>query len=146
MNNEKNLILVEASALPEVFEKVLKAKKLLRNGGASTVNEASKKAGLSRSAFYKYKDSVFPFHEMQGIITLFFEVADIAGVLSDILRTLAEAGCNVLTINQNIPVNEIANITISIRTGVMSCDVDNLLSMLKELNGVNSIQILSKEA
>ncbi len=144
--NKKNLILVDASALPEVFEKVLEAKKMLRRGEAATVNDAAKKAGLSRSAFYKYKDSVFPFNEMQGIFTLFFEVMDIPGVLSDILKVLAEAGCSVLTINQNIPVHDMANITISIRATELAHDVDTFMAILKEINGVNTIQILSKEA
>lgn len=144
--NKKNLILVDASALPEVFEKVLEAKKMLRRGEAVTVNDAAKKAGLSRSAFYKYKDSVFPFNEMQGIFTLFFEVMDIPGVLSDILKVLAEAGCSVLTINQNIPVHDMANITISIRAAQLAHDIDTFMAILKEINGVNSIQILSKEA
>ncbi len=139
--------LVHSSVLPEVFEKVIEVKKLLKLGKIKTVNEASEQVGISRSAYYKYKDHVFPFFETsQGkIITLSFILEDIPGILSHILNIIASYQANVLTINQNIPINGTANITISIRTGNMTGDIEILISEIEMLNGVREIDILGRE-
>ncbi len=137
-------ILVEASILPKVFEGVLCAKKLIAQGN-TTINKAAEQSGISRSAYYKYKDYVFSFSEMSdgGIITLFFVLKDKPGVLSDILGTLAKSGANILTINQNIPVNGSANITISFQaTGGMN--TDELLEQIKRIFGVNKVEIIAR--
>jgi chorismate mutase len=143
---KKNLILVDSSVLPDVFLGVLQAKKMLNTGNCTTVNEASAKAGISRSAFYKYKDYVFTVNEMQGgILTLFLKLKDVAGLLSEILNVLARVKCNILTINQNIPVNGLADITISLRTDNMNCEIEKLLELISECSGVISVEILAKQ-
>ena len=106
--------LVTAEALPEVFLRVAEAKRMLQVGEATTVGEAAKQVGISRSAFYKYKDAVQPFQNMHAgrIITFYALLKDIPGVLSNYLSIFANSGANILTINQTIPTNGCAGVTI----------------------------------
>ena len=122
MPQKPSYLLVDTAVLPDIFPKVVEAKRLLKTGKCKTASEAAEKLKISRSAFYKYKDCVFPFEEMgkDKIITMFFELLDEPGVLSQVLKTFAAAQASVLTINQNIPVNQSANITISFRTEGMN--------------------------
>ena len=109
--------LVAADALPEIFIRVAEAKCMMQTGEADTVGAATKMAGISRSAFYKYKDSVF-FYEDQDksrVITYSLWLSDDPGVLSEVLTALSRFGVNVLTVNQNIPVDRVALVTISFR-------------------------------
>ncbi|HHU63407.1 MAG TPA: ACT domain-containing protein [Clostridiales bacterium] len=147
MHNKTTFYLVDASVLPEVFTSVVKAKRLLKLGKVNTVNEAVKAVGISRSAYYKYKEAVFPFTEgTRGkILTLALVLEDVPGVLSSILNIIAEARANILTMNQNIPVHGLANVTISIDTKELREDTDYLISMLGEQKGVQKIEILAKE-
>lgn len=111
------LLLVDAGVLPEVFGKVLEAKEHLQSGRAATAAEAARMAGISRSAFYKYKDAVFPYDaERSGsILTLHLILRDRPGVLSSVLSSFAAAGVNILTVNQNIPAGGVASVSISAR-------------------------------
>ncbi len=145
LKDNKNLIIVDARVLPSVFSGVLEAKKMLRLGTAKTVGEAAQASGISRSAFYKYKDYVFPVKDMKGILTISFELVDIAGILSEVLRVMAEANCNILTINQNIPVNGIANITISIQNDEDSFRVEDFMEKLERIKGIRNIHVMAKE-
>lgn len=142
--SRNSLVLVDSKVLPEVYLKVLEAKRVLAEGECKEISDAVKKAGISRSAYYKYKDYVFPFNQMQGIITLFFIVSDITGVLSSVLSTLAEAGANVLTINQNIPVNSVADVSISIQN-VSGTDLQELMDRLGALKGVKDVKVLARQ-
>lgn len=143
--SKTSLMLIDSKVLPEVFSKVLHAKKLLADGECKDISEAVKKAEISRSAFYKYRDYVFPFNQMQGIITLFFIVSDITGVLSSILSVLADAKTNVLTINQNIPVNSVADVTISVQNDISAVDLNELVDRLSSLDGVKDIRVLARQ-
>lgn len=142
---ESTYILVNEKIAPEVFVKVVKAKENLASGKYKTVNEALRSVSLSRSSFYKYKDYVFAHSKFdtEQIVTLFFTLDDIAGILSDILILLSSASANILTINQNIPVNSIANVTISMRTDGMKLSLEEMIQRLKTVDGVNKIEILS---
>lgn len=142
--SKTSLMLIDSKVLPEVFSKVLHAKKLLADGECKDISEAVKKAEISRSAFYKYRDYVFPFNQMQGIITLFFIVSDITGVLSSILSVLADAKTNVLTINQNIPVNSVADVTISVQNDISAVDLNELVDRLSSLDGVKDVRVLAR--
>lgn len=143
--SKTSLMLIDSKVLPEVFSKVLRAKKLLADGECKDISEAVKKAEISRSAFYKYRDYVFPFNQMQGIITLFFIVSDITGVLSSILSVLADAKTNVLTINQNIPVNSVADVTISVQNDISAVDLNELVDRLSSLDGVKDVRVLARQ-
>lgn len=147
MIQKPTYLLVDTSVLPDIFPKVVEAKRLLRTGKCKTASEAASTLKISRSAFYKYKDCVFPIEEMgkDRIITLFFELVDIPGVLSQILKVLAGANTSILTINQNIPVNQSANITISFRTEGMTKSVESLLKKLKTIEGMKKIEIIAGE-
>ena len=142
---QRKLVIADLSVLPPVYHKVLKVKEILESGAADTVNEAADMADVSRSAYYKYKDYVFPFNQMQGILTLLIAVVDIKGVLSDMLAFMSDAGCNILTINQNVPINGVANITITVQTEQMRLSTDRLISGLQSVRGVRKVNILAKQ-
>jgi len=147
MKSRYTYILVDRNVLPEVFSKVIEVKKLLSMGTFKTVNEAVKEVGLSSSAYYKYKDYVFPFNETSRgkVITLFFVVEDFSGILSSIINKIAQAKANILTINQNIPINGLADVTISIETENMVMDMDELMSEISKIEGVRRQEILSRD-
>lgn len=147
MDLKTSYLLVDTSIAPEVFVKVVEAKNSIASGRCKTINEAIEKAKISRSAFYKYKNYVYPYNELrkEKIFTLFFTLDDVSGILSDILQVFAKYRTSVLTINQNIPVNNIANITISVRMGTAGTDVDALIHEMNDINGVHKIELLAME-
>lgn len=146
-NDTNNYYLIDGGVLPEVYVKVVEAKKLLRLGKVKTINDAVIAVGISRSAYYKYKDYVFPFVEKtQGkIITLISVLKDEPGVLSGLLNLFAKSGCNILTINQNIPINGLANISVSIQTGNMIMSVTDLLSRIRAMSGIINVDVIASE-
>ena len=137
--------IVEAKALPEVFLKVAEAKWLLETGEATTVNEAARTTGISRSAFYKYRDAIAPFQNLMAgrILTFQFILRDVTGLLSSILTIFAQFGANILTINQTIPTNGCASVTISAETTNMSSGVEDMLRSLEAIDGVLKAEILA---
>ncbi len=132
--------------MPEILKKTVKAKELLKSGKAKTINEATEIVGMSRSAFYKYKDYIFPFYEasMGKIITVSLLLEHIPGVLSAILDEIARAHGNVLTINQNIPIQNMAGVTISFETGNMTKNVEDLLEIIQNKDGVQKVDIVAQ--
>ena len=139
--------IVEASALPEVFLKVAEAKRLLSTGEAATVNEATKMTDISRSAFYKYRDSVLPFQNMMTgrIITMQLLLHDQPGLLSEILGVLAATKVNIITINSIMPTNGTAVVTISAETNELTVSIEELLSTLGEMDGVVKAEVRAGE-
>ena len=136
---------VLADALPEVFVKVAEAKRMLQVGEVKTIGEAAAAVGVSRSAFYKYKDAVQPFQNMRNghIITFYALLKDVPGVLSEYLSIFAEFGANILTINQTIPTNGCAGVTVSAETAEMTVPIEALVSRLTVLKGVLKFEILA---
>lgn len=147
MKEKPNYYLVEGSALPEVYIKVVEAKKLLRSGRAKTVHEAAKAVGISRSAFYKYKDSIQSFNEKGAntTVTINATLRDEPGVLSNLLNVFAREGCNVLTINQNIPYNEVAPVSVAFRTENMIDDIGTLIEKLYAVEGTVQIELIGSK-
>lgn len=139
--------LVERSLLPEVFQRVIEANEAIASGRASTASEAARMAGLSRSAYYKYKDGVRPFFEAttDRIVTFHFMLLDQPGVLSSILGLMAASGSNLLTVNQSIPMRGQASVTIAARTGGMQYSVEELMHRAERLEGVSKVEILASE-
>ncbi len=137
--------IVEAEALPEVFLKVAQTKWMLETGEAATVNEATKATGISRSAFYKYRDSIIPFQNLMAgrILTFHFILRDVTGLLSSILSIFAQFGANILTINQTIPTNGCAGVTVSAETSEMGEDLDAMMSRIGAMEGVLKFEILA---
>lgn len=142
---KKKYYLVSAEALPEVFIKVAKAKRMLQVGEADTVGEAARLVGISRSAFYKYKDAVQPFQNMRAghIITFYALLKDIPGVLSNYLSIFANSGANILTINQTIPTNGCAGVTISAETSDMVEGLEELMARASSAEGVLKFEIMA---
>ena len=138
MASDPKYYIVEASALPEIFLKVAEAKRLLSVGEAATVNEATQMTGISRSAFYKYRDAVLPFQNMMTgrIITFQLLLHDTPGILSDILTTFADLKANIITINSIVPTNGCAVVTISAETMDLTVSVEDLLLQLRSAKGV----------
>ncbi len=137
--------LVASEALPEIFIKVAEAKRMLQTGEADTVGAATRQVGISRSAFYKYKDAVQPFNDMKAghIITFYAMLRDTTGVLSNVLSIFATSGANILTINQSIPTNGCAAVTISAETSEMTSMLDELISRVSAADGVVKFEILA---
>ena len=138
--------LVKEDILPEAIKKTIKAKEVLKRGDARTINEAVAKMGLSRSAYYKYKDYVFPFYEAtkDKIITLSLLLEHKPGVLSRVLNLIATDSGSIMTINQGIPLQGVANTTISIETKNLSVDLEALLDKLRMIDGVKRLEVLGQ--
>ena len=141
-----DFLIVSKSILPETILKTAQVKELLVKGDVNTINEAVEQVGLSRSAYYKYKDGVFPFYEAshEKIITIALILENKAGVLSHVLNFIASVKGNVLTINQGIPLQGVANVSISIETAGMADTPENLLTGLDEINGVRKIEVIGQ--
>ena len=145
MGKEIKYYIVAAEALPEIFIKVAEAKRMMQTGEADTVGAATRLAGISRSAFYKYKDSVQPFNDMKAehIITFYGMLKDNTGVLSRVLGIFASSGANILTINQSIPTNGCAAVTISAETSGMEQTLESLIASVSGVEGVIRFEIMA---
>jgi chorismate mutase len=141
---DKKFYLVREDVLPEAMKKTLEAKEMIERGKAESVWDAVNKVDLSRSAFYKYRDTVFPFHTIvkERLITLFFQLEDRSGTLSQLLGVVANSGCNVLTIHQTIPIQGRANVTLSLNVAQMAIEIDELLARLRRLEFVEKVEVL----
>lgn len=140
-------LLIKSEALPEVFRAVARAKQLLVNGEASSSAEAARLAGISRSAFYKYKDMVLPYErsEREQVITVHAVLEDRPGVLAAFLAVFFDSNANILTVNQNIPVGGAASVSVSAKVGRMDISLARLLDSLRMLSGVKSLDNISGE-
>lgn len=141
------MFIINSDILPKAYEKVIKAKLLLRTGDAATIQEACRTAGVSRSAFYKYKDSVFDYtaQERGRTVTLFMILKHTPGVLSDIINKIASVKGNIITINQNIPVMDSATLTASIDTKTMEINPEELIELLLSCKGCKKVEIIGME-
>ena len=145
MSNKHKYYIVEASALPEVFVKVAEAKRLLSTGEAATVNEATRMTDISRSAFYKYRDSVLPFQNMASgrIITFQFLIHDEPGLLANMLDIFPECNANIQTNNTFVPTNGTAVLTISAETMDLTVSLEEMLRRLRAFPGVIKAEVLA---
>ena len=147
MGETTKYFVVKQKAIPEVLLKVVEAKRLLESEKVLTIQEAVDAVGISRSSFYKYKDDIFPFHDnSQGTnITLTFQMDDEPGILSDVLKIIAEYRANILTIHQSIPINGIASLTLSIQVLQTTGDISRMIEQLEGQPSVHHVKILAKE-
>lgn len=146
IKKSKDFLIVSKDILPEAILKTAQAKELLAKGDVETVNEAVEKVELSRSAYYKYKDGVFPFYEAsrEKIITLSLILENKSGVLSHVLNFIAAFKGNVLTINQGIPLQGIAHVSVAIETAGIIDTPEKLLEGLGALEGVRKIEVVGQ--
>ena len=147
MGETTKYFVVKQKAIPEVLLKLVEAKRLLESEKVLTIQEAVDAVGISRSSFYKYKDDIFPFHDnSQGTtITLTFQMDDEPGILSDVLKIIAEYRANILTIHQSIPINGIASLTLSIQVLQTTGDISRMIEQLEGQPSVHHVKILAKE-
>ena len=147
MGETTKYFVVKQKAIPEVLLKVVEAKRLRESEKVLTIQEAVDTVGISRSSFYKYKDDIFPFHDnSQGTtITLTFQMDDEPGILSDVLKIIAEYRANILTIHQSIPINGIASLTLSIQVLQTTGDISRMIEQLEGQPSVHHVKILAKE-
>lgn len=140
--------LVREDVLTESMMKTMEVKRLLASGKASTIQEATKSVGLSRSAFYKYRDTVFPFESVarEKILTIFIQLEDQKGSLATLLSIITEVKCNVLTIHQTIPVQGRANVTLSLDVTAMELNVEAFIKQLNAPEFVEAVSIISSGA
>lgn len=147
MRETAGYYVVKQKAVPEVLLKVVEAKRLVDSGRALSVQEAVDEVGISRSSFYKYKDDIFPFHDnAQGTtITLTFQMDDETGLLSDVLKIVADCGANILTIHQSIPINGVASLSLSIQVLPTTGNVSEMIEAMEAKAGVHNVKIVAKE-
>lgn len=145
MAKQPKYYIIETSALPEIFLKVAEAKRMLAAGEVRTVHEASKRVGISRSAFYKYKDAILPFQNMMKgrIITFQMTLYDEPGVLSALLMVFAREKANVLTINSIVPTDGQALVTISAELSEVEISLDELMAEMNEISGVIKVNVIA---
>lgn len=145
--NDSIYYVVKKKALPEVLQNVVEAKYLLESGKVETIQEATEAANISRSSFYKYKDDIFLFHDnARGTtINLTVQLDDEPGLLSDVLKTVAEFGANILTIHQSIPIGGIAALSISVQVLENTGDISSMVDEMQNKSGVHFVKIIGKE-
>ena len=147
MGESAKYYVVRRKAVPEVLLKVVEVKRLLESERVTTVQEAVDIVGISRSSFYKYKDDIFQFHDNAPgtTITLTFDMDDEPGLLSDVLKTIAEYQANILTIHQSIPINGIASLSLSVQILQTTGDISKMIEQMEGQKGVHHVKILAKE-
>jgi chorismate mutase len=142
-----NFLIVDKRALPDVYEKVVDAKRLLKEGKVKDVTEAAKTVNISRSVYYKYKDTVFELAETdQGQkVTINMMINDNKGVLSGILNFISEEGGSIITINQGIPMNKKANVSLTINISAINGDLTTLMEGMSKLKDVEKVEFVAME-
>ena len=147
MAEKTKYFVLKQKAVPEVLLKVVEAKRLLDSGQAVSVQEAAETVGISRSSFYKYKDDIFPFHDnAKGkTITMVIQLDDEPGLLSVVLRIVADYHANILTIHQSIPVNGIASLTLSVDVLNETGDISQMVDTIEQQQGIHYLKILARE-
>lgn len=147
MKEKTKYFVVREKAVPEVLLKVVEAKRMLDTKRAGTVQEAADQVGISRSSFYKYKDDIFPFHEeAKGkTITFIIQMDDEPGILSNVLRAIAQNHGNILTIHQSIPISGIATLTLSVQILQGEGDAEAMVDDIEQMEGIHYLKILGRE-
>ncbi|WP_036607308.1 ACT domain-containing protein [Oribacterium sp. P6A1] len=147
MNSESDYFVVRTKALPTVLKKVVEVKTILESEKGISIAEATERAGLSRSSFYKYKDDIFPFYDSTKgkTVTLVIQMRDELGYLSKICSKISEYRANILTIHQSIPINSIVTLTVSIEVREDTSDINTMIREIEEWQNIQYVKILSQE-
>ena len=147
MKDKMQYYVLKEKAVPEVLLKVVEAKRLIDSGKIASVQEATESVGISRSSFYKYKDDIFPFHETTKgkTITMVIQMDDEPGLLSGVLKTIADFHANILTIHQSIPINGVATLTLSVDILPSEGDAEGMVDTIEHSEGIHYLKILGRE-
>lgn len=143
---EDKFYIVSEKILSDAMKKTVKVKELLKNGEEDQIKEAVKRVGLSRSAYYKYKDYIFPFvpEEEEELVTLSLLAVDREGILSEVVTKIAEYHASILTINQDIPLDQVAHITLTIKVSNLSVALERLFEEVEKIVGIRRVELVSK--
>ena len=142
----KKFYLIREDVLPESVAKTLMIKDALKNDPTQSIFEAVKQFDLSRSAFYKYRDTIFPVDEkMENTkeFTLILYVNDIIGMLAEVLNKLSALNLSVLTIHQSIPMDNRATITVSLDAKGTNLEIDDVIASLQTIDYVSKVELIS---
>ncbi|ETP73109.1 ACT domain-containing protein [Lachnospiraceae bacterium JC7] len=147
MNSESDYFVVRTKALPTVLKKVVEVKSILESEKGISIAEATERAGISRSSFYKYKEDIFPFYDSTKgkTVTLVIQMRDELGYLSKICSKISEYMANILTIHQSIPINSIVTLTVSIEVREDTSDINTMIREIEEWPNIQYVKILSQE-
>ena len=147
MNSESDYFVVRTKALPTVLKKVVEVKSLIESEKGISIAEATERAGISRSSFYKYKEDIFPFYDSTKgkTVTLVIQMRDELGYLSKICSKISEYRANILTIHQSIPINSIVTLTVSIEVREDTSDINTMIREIEEWPNIQYVKILSQE-
>ena len=147
MAGDSPFLLVSSDALPDIFLKVVETKQLLINGQARSATEAIRMTGISRSAFYKYKDAVYAYSDSPSahMISVHAVLEDRPGVLMSLVSELYNVGANILTVNQSIPIAGAALVAVSADVERLEISIPQLLDRLRAIEGVKTIESISGE-
>ena len=139
--------IVDDSLLPEAFGKVIEARKMIDNGEVKNVSEAVKKVGISRASYYKYKDYVYEAQQSSWQRNAFisFLLSHKSVILSKVLNSISNRDANILTINQNIPINDSASVVISLDLSQMDGTIDELIADISAIDGTNKVNLVAVE-
>lgn len=142
-----NYLVVNKEVLPEIFSKVVEVKELMEKGSYTQVSEAVKQIGISRSAYYKYKDHVYSVSKSdfgrKAVIS--FSLSHQKGILSEVLQEVMSSKCNIVTINQNIPIHNQAKVMISLDVSEMNISIEQLIVKIGKVNGVSKCALIAVE-
>ncbi len=140
-------LIVHKSILPDYYEKVLEARRLMDSGKVKEVSQAVRQVGISRSTYYKYKDFIFEPTDMAGSrkAVLSMMLDHTPGVLSALLRCISEAGASVLTITQSLPIHDMASVTLSLDLSDMTLAMSELVTSIAATAGVDNVRLLAVE-
>lgn len=143
---EATYYLVREDILPEALVKTLQVKELLARGDFATVHEAAEHVGLSRSAYYKYRDGIFPLNRMERerIVTVSMDMEHRSGVLSRVLSLVASFEGNVLTIHQTIPLQGMANVVLSVELNAAMERIGEMMQTIKAVEGVRRAVVIGQ--
>lgn len=144
MEENKNYYIIREDVLPEAVQKTLKIKKALEENQKLSILEASKQFDLSRSAFYKYKDTIFPIQDFkkESVLTMSINVDDIPGILGKILSVVNEEKCSIITIHQTVPINNIATIIFSVNIDLKFTTIEILKAKIENIDYVNKVKVI----
>ncbi len=147
VEKRSEFILVDRHILPPIISKVLEAKMILSQNPHRSVQSVVEEQGISRSAYYKYRDNVYPFYDTSygRVLTIIFVVEDVSGILSTIINIMARASLNIVTINQNMPINGLADISVSVETDKLEGRMSDVIRRLKEIDGVRKCEIIARD-
>ncbi len=143
---DERFLLVSTDVCPEILLKTVEAKKKIDLYSNKSTVEILQEVGIGKSAFYKYRDKVFPYDKLdhEQIVTLYFVVEDFSGILASIINKVADAKGNILTINQNVPIDGLADVTVSLDTVGMNRSLEQLIADICCVNGVRRAELLNR--